>query len=75
MADRLIKVKVSAGSRMEKVEVLADGSCKVWVRQVAEKGKANACVLKLLAEHFGVAKSGVEVVKGATSRDKLIRVG
>jgi uncharacterized protein (TIGR00251 family) len=75
MSARLLKVKVSAGSRMEKVEALADGSYKVWVRQVAEKGKANTRVLELLAEHFQVAKSGVELVKGATSRDKLIRLG
>ena len=74
MPDQVIKVKVSAGSRMEKVEALADGSFKVWVRQVAEKGKANVRVLELLAEHFHLAKSAVELVKGTTSRDKLVRL-
>jgi hypothetical protein len=37
-------------------------------------GEANAAVIELLAKTLGVAKSAVEVVAGATSRRKTIKV-
>ena len=44
------------------------------VRAVPEKGKANKAVENLLARYFGVAKSSLSVVKGATDRVKTIRM-
>jgi uncharacterized protein (TIGR00251 family) len=37
-------------------------------------GRANAALCKLLARHYGVAPSKVSVVRGETSRDKLVRI-
>ena len=37
-------------------------------------GKANAEARRFLAERFGVPRSRVEVVRGATSRDKTVLV-
>jgi uncharacterized protein YggU (UPF0235/DUF167 family) len=37
-------------------------------------GKANAALCSLLANAAGVAASKVEVVRGASSRDKVVRV-
>ncbi|PWE33694.1 hypothetical protein DDZ14_03230 [Maritimibacter sp. 55A14] len=47
---------------------------RVSVTVVPEDGKANAAVLKLLAKALGVPKSRLELLRGATSRDKLFRV-
>lgn len=47
---------------------------KVWVTVAPEDGKANKAVVKLLADALGVAKSRLELVRGATSRDKLFRL-
>lgn len=74
MPERIINAKVTAGAKMEGVEELADGAFKVRVRPKAEKGKANARVLELLAAHFGTAKSNVTLVRGASHREKLIRI-
>jgi len=40
----------------------------------SEKGKAKEWLIKLLAEHFGVAKSRIKIVSGHTSRLKVVEV-
>ena len=54
--------------------VAEDGSLRAYVTTVPENGKANAAVLKLLSKALGVPKSRLELVRGATARDKLFRV-
>ncbi len=46
---------------------------KVRVTAVAEDGKANKALLKLLAKHLGCAVSELEITRGETSRYKQIR--
>jgi uncharacterized protein len=50
------------------------GALTVFVREPANEGKANAAVAALLAKHFGIAKSGVTLTSGATSRTKRFRI-
>ncbi len=69
----IITVKVITRSSQNKVEKIGD-VYKVWVTKVPEKGKANELVLKLLAEFFRVSISQVEIIKGANSSTKLIRI-
>jgi uncharacterized protein (TIGR00251 family) len=38
-------------------------------------GKANQALIQLLADHFGVAKSLVAIVRGHGAKKKLIRIG
>ena len=54
----------------------ADGTrvIKVAVTAVPEGGKANAAVIKLLAKAWGVPRSAVDVVVGATERRKVLHV-
>ena len=51
-----------------------DGQLTVYVREPAVDGKANAAVLRVLAEHFGVPRGRVELVSGATARIKRFRI-
>lgn len=53
---------------------MSDGSLKVKVAAVPEKGKANAEVCEVLARHFDVPVSQVEIVAGATSTRKRVRI-
>lgn len=56
---------------MEKNE---DGSFLVWVKEPAEKGKANKAVIKALAKYFGVAQSEVKIVSGFSSKQKILEI-
>ena len=53
---------------------LPDGTWKVKVAAVPEKGKANRALCEFLAERFGVAKSRVRIVAGETSPIKRILI-
>ena len=52
----------------------ADIRLAVKVTAPPDKGKANAAIVKLLAKHFGVAKSAVTIVSGETGRLKVVEV-
>jgi uncharacterized protein len=58
------------------IERMADGRSvlKVRVRAAASEGEANAALLKLMAKTVGVAPRSVELVAGATSRIKRLRI-
>ncbi|MBS0476795.1 MAG: DUF167 domain-containing protein [Proteobacteria bacterium] len=68
-----LALRVTPGARMESVE-LGEGKLLVKVRVKPEDGKANAAVLALVAEALGVATSRLQMLRGATGRDKLIRL-
>lgn len=52
----------------------ADGRTAVKARVTAapEGGKANAALIKLLATEWGVAKSSVSIIAGASDRRKIV---
>ncbi len=54
--------------------VVADNMIKVMVTTAPENGKATEAVRSLLAKALGIAPSHLELVRGATARDKLFRV-
>ena len=47
---------------------------KIAVTAVPEKGNANAAVIKLLAKAWRLRKSDMEIVQGATDRNKVLRI-
>jgi len=57
------------------VMATADGlALKVAVTAPADKGKANAAVIALIADAFGIAKSHITLTMGETDRRKVLRV-
>lgn len=74
MAEKIIKVKVSAGAKTEKIEELEPGVFKIRVQEPPEKGKANARVASLLAEHFKIPRSKVFLMSGASYREKIFSI-
>jgi Uncharacterized conserved protein len=57
-------------------EAASDGSehLKARVRAVPENGKANTALVALLADKFGVPKSAISIVSGATARLKRVEI-
>lgn len=70
----LLKVRVTPASREAGLTEAAAGEYKAKVRARPEKGAANKELVALVAAKFGVPKSGVRVVRGALSRDKVVEV-
>jgi uncharacterized protein (TIGR00251 family) len=71
----ILSVKVvPRASRSEVVGRLEDGTLKVRVASIPDKGKANLELCEILAAHFGVARSKVAIVAGQTSTRKQVRI-
>ncbi len=70
----IISVQAQPGARRNGVTGIHDNRLKVAVTQVAEKGKANQQIIKVLAEFLDVPKSSLTVVSGETSSRKSILV-
>lgn len=69
-----LAVRVTPGARVEALTI-EGGRLFAKVRAKPEDGKANAAVAALLAAALGIALSRLELLRGATSREKLFRVG
>ena len=69
-----IEIHVKPNARKQGIEKSADGSYKVSVTATPEGGRANAAVIELLAEYFGIPKSSIIILRGKTSRKKLVEV-
>jgi len=50
------------------------GELLVYVREPALDGKANAAVIKLLADYYDVPKRALSIVSGRTSRIKIVAI-
>lgn len=61
-------------SRNQIVGVLNDGTIKVHLAAQPADGEANVELVEFLAEVLGVPKSRVEIVAGASGRDKLVSI-
>ena len=57
-----------------KIGPMHDGRLKVAVTAPPVDGEANAAVIELLAKQLGIARGAVEVVAGASSRRKTLRI-
>lgn len=68
-----LAVRVTPGARTETLAI-GEGRLVARVRAKPEDGKANAAVIALVAGALGVAPSRVELLRGATSREKLLRI-
>lgn len=70
-----LRIKVLAGAgKTEFIEEMADGTLKIAVKAVPEKGKANLELIRYLAKEAGTAKSDIKIISGAGERLKLIKI-
>jgi len=69
-----IFVKVKPAAQEESVEKIDEINFKVQVKEPPVEGRANAAVVKALAEYFGVSQLNVRIVSGYTSRSKIVEI-
>jgi uncharacterized protein len=72
MGDLAIRVQ----PRAKRTEIAGERGGTVVIRVAAPPvdGKANDAARRLIAQLLGVPRSAVEIVRGESARDKLVRV-
>ncbi len=61
-------------SKNQVVDRNENGEYKIKVQSPPVEGAANKCLIKYLAGLFGVSKSKVQIIRGETSRHKLLEI-
>lgn len=69
-----LAVRVTPGAKVESLEI-DGGRLLAKVRAKPQDGKANDAVRDLLAAALDLAPSRLELLRGATAREKQFRVG
>jgi hypothetical protein len=70
-----ISVKVKCRASQNELMENPDGTFTVYLKTSPIKGQANEALVRLLSEKFDVAKSVIRIVKGTTSKNKIISIG
>lgn len=71
----VIQVKAKPGAKVSLLEEPGpDGVWRAQLKSPPVDGRANAELIALVAEKFGVRKTQVEIRSGAGARIKLVRI-
>lgn len=69
-----LRVHAIPGAKRNCIGGCHDDALKVSVTAVADKGKANKAIVKLLGKTFTLRQSQIELLSGTTSRRKLLAI-
>ena len=70
----VLKLHVQPGAARSDFAGMHGDALKVRLAAAPVQGKANAELIRFLAEQFGVPRRNVQLLRGETSRAKTVRV-
>ena len=71
--NKVLEIKVFPKSSRECI-LEKDGIIKIYIKVAPEKGKANKSVIDIISKKYKVKKCDVKILKGKTSKNKIIEV-
>ena len=69
-----LSVTVVPYARATRIQQLDTGRLRVSVTAAPREGRANEALVDALAEHFGVPRSRVRILRGGGSRYKIVEI-
>jgi uncharacterized protein (TIGR00251 family) len=69
-----VKVKVEPRSSRKGISGLLGDSLKVKVHAPPVGGAANEELIEILSKEFGIKKSDIQIVRGNSSREKVVEI-
>jgi uncharacterized protein (TIGR00251 family) len=70
----ILRVHVVPNAKIDRVVGEHGGAIKIKLRAPAVGGKANAALIRFLAEQLKLPRHSIALERGRRSRDKLIRI-
>lgn len=70
----LLEIKVTPNAGKQALNYDKNNMIKCYLKSAPESGKANAELIKFLSKKLNIAQKEVEIVRGATSRSKVIKI-
>jgi uncharacterized protein (TIGR00251 family) len=69
-----LAVKVTPNAGRDEIASFIDGVLRLKIAAPPDKGKANKELTDFLSRTLGVSKSSVAIIRGQTSRNKVITI-
>jgi uncharacterized protein (TIGR00251 family) len=70
----ILKVKVTTKSKLTKIKKVVFPYLEISLHAIPQKGEANEELIIFLSKIFSLPKSAIEISKGSTSPNKLIKI-
>jgi hypothetical protein len=70
----ILRIHVIPNAKIDSIVGEHGSAVKIKLRAAAVEGKANAALIRFLAEQMELPRHGIVLQRGHKSRDKLIRV-
>lgn len=71
---QILNIKVTTKSKITKIKKVEFPYLEISLHAVPQKGEANEELIKFLSKILSIPKSAIEVYKGTTSTNKLIKI-
>jgi uncharacterized protein (TIGR00251 family) len=69
-----IEIHLQPGAKRNEIVGFREGVLYAKVTALPQKGQANRALVELMAQTLGIPKSNVEIIRGQSSRSKVIAV-
>ena len=69
-----IKIRVEPRSSREGLSGIIGDTLKIKVHAPPVGGAANEQLIGILSEEFGIKKSAIKIIRGQSSRDKVVEI-
>jgi len=69
-----VQVHVQPGAKSSEIQGVRNGVLHVRVTAPPREGRANRALLELMARMLAVKKGDLEIIRGHTSRDKVVAI-
>ncbi len=70
----LLPIKAQPKARSNSINGVHNGRLKISVTEAADRGKANAAIIKLLSKSLGLSRGEIEIVSGQTAQLKVLLI-
>lgn len=70
----MLKVMVKTGTKTAGIEGIERDTVKIKLRAQPHDGLANKELIEMLSQALNVPKSKIEIIKGKTSRHKILKI-
>jgi hypothetical protein len=69
-----INIKVKTDCPFEDIEKISDNNYKIKLKSKPENNKANLELIKMLSKEFKIDISKIKIIKGKTSKNKIVNI-
>ncbi|MFW5774812.1 MAG: DUF167 domain-containing protein [Chitinivibrionales bacterium] len=69
-----VTIRLKPGAKKNAIKAVSTDDISIWITSRPVEGKANAHLIKLLSKALRVAQSSCTIVRGETSRTKVVAI-